>query len=230
MTSHYWCLNKNSQYLLLRDKVTNNKTEMTQIFGDFIEDLSDGQEYLIIGFSPSTIPLEQRWRNNSLSADFLANYLTTFFTGPQEDASADESNLLEDTNQKRVEIKSAVSYIANELIENAMKFNDYNSEHPISLGLQLHNDKVIFITTNSLQEENVQKFQKTIHELTTCDPQELYIKRLEENAENDGIDESSQLGFLTMMSDYMTKIGWKFETVQKSPKVISVTTMVQLEV
>ncbi|MGB7439560.1 MAG: DUF6272 family protein [Coleofasciculaceae cyanobacterium] len=202
---------------------------MTQIFGDFIEDLSDGQEYLIIGFSPSTIPLEQRWRNNSLSADFLANYLTTFFAGLEEDASSDESNLLESTSKKQMEIKSAVSYIANELIENAMKFNDYNSDCPISLGLQLHDDRVIFITTNSIKAVNVPQFQEIIKELTTVDPQELYIKRLEQNAEND-VSEASQLGFLTMMSDYMTKIGWKFETVQKNPEVVSVTTMVQLEV
>jgi hypothetical protein len=52
--------------------------DMIQTFGDFIE-LPASQEYLIIGFSPSSIPLKQRWRNNGLSADFMADYLATFF-------------------------------------------------------------------------------------------------------------------------------------------------------
>ena len=89
---------------------------MIQIFGDFIEQ-PPSQEYLIIGFSPSSIPLKQRWRNNGLSADFLADYLTTFFPGNEDDPS---------TIERQAEIKSAVSYIANELLENAMKFNDAN--------------------------------------------------------------------------------------------------------
>ena len=33
-----------------------------------------------------------------------------------------------------------------------------------------------------------------------------------------------------MMSDYMARLGWKFETVQKDPEVVAVTTMVQLPV
>ncbi|HSF76291.1 MAG TPA: ATP-binding protein, partial [Microcoleus sp.] len=72
---------------------------MTQIFGDFIEQPAS-QEYLIMGFSPSSVPLKQRWRNNGLSADFLADYLTTFFPGNQDDPS---------TIERQAEIKSAVS-------------------------------------------------------------------------------------------------------------------------
>ena len=99
---------------------------MAQFFGDCIEDIPTSQEYLILGFSPSSVPLKQRWRNNGLSADFLADYLTTFFPG-------DEENPI--TVVQQAEIKSAVSYIANELLENAMKFSDENSEQPISIAL-----------------------------------------------------------------------------------------------
>jgi hypothetical protein len=48
------------------------------VLGNFIENLPPSQEYLILSFSPSSIPLKQRWRNNCLSADFLADYLSTF--------------------------------------------------------------------------------------------------------------------------------------------------------
>ncbi|MGC8711268.1 MAG: hypothetical protein ACP5RH_02650 [Leptodesmis sp.] len=39
---------------------------------------------------------------------------------------------------------------------------------------------------------------------------------------------SSGLGLLTMMTDYLAKLGWKFETINTDPQIILVTTMVQL--
>ncbi len=193
---------------------------MTQIFGDFIDDLPPSQEYLIVGFSPSSVPLKQRWRNNGLSADFLADYFTTFFPSSQSDRTESD---------RQAEIKSAVSYIANELLENAIKFNDETSQYPISIHLQLHNDKLVFLTTNSISAEAAEKFQAFIQELMTSDPNELYIHQLEKSAEDES-NTISSLGILTMINDYLAEIGWKFETVQKETKVITVTTMVQLAV
>jgi hypothetical protein len=192
---------------------------MIQIFGDFIEQAAS-QEYLIIGFSPSSIPLKQRWRNNGLSADFLADYLTTFFPGNEDEPS---------TVNRQAEIKSTVSYIANELLENAMKFNDENSDYPIDIKLQLESDGLIFVVANSISPQAVGKFQAYIQELLASNPTELYLKQLEKNAADDNCTGSS-LGLLTMLSDYTAKIGWKFETVQQDPEVITVTTMVQWKV
>lgn len=192
---------------------------MTQIFGDFIEQPAS-QEYLIIGFSPSSVPLKQRWRNNGLSADFLADYLTTFFPGNEDDPS---------TIERQAEIKSAVSYIANELLENAMKFNDETSEYPIDIKLQLESDGVIFSVANSISPQAVDKFQAYIQHLLASEPSELYIERLEKNAADDNCTNSG-LGLLTMLTDYSAKLGWKFQTVHKDPEVIAVTTMVQLTV
>jgi hypothetical protein len=192
---------------------------MRQIFGDFTEELPVSQEYLMVQFSPSSVPLKQRWRNNGLSADFIANYLTTFFPGEAEPNAPD----------KRVEIKSAVSYITNELIENAMKLNDETSKHPVSISLQLHSDRLVFITTNAICQERVRKFQAFLQELTTSDPLDLYIRQLEKNAE-DETSTASGLGFLTMINDYMAKIGWKFEPLAQESDIIAVTTMVQLAV
>ena len=191
---------------------------MIQIFGEFIKELSTNQEFLLLGFSTNSAPLKQRWRNNGLSADFMGDYLTTFFP-----ASEDEPP----TINRQAEIKSTVSYIANELLENAMKFSNEASQYPISLMLQLHTDKLVFLSTNSISPQSVESFQAFLEELTTSDPSELYIRQLEKNAEDES-GSSSRLGFLTMMNDYLTKLGWKFETVQKDPEVITVTTMVQL--
>jgi hypothetical protein len=192
---------------------------MIQIFGDFI-DRPNSHEYLIIGFSPSSIPLQQRWRNNGLSADFLADYLTTFFPGNEGEPT---------TIYRQAEIKSAVSYIANELLENAMKFNDETSQYPIDIKLHLESDGLIFSVANSISPLAVGKFQVYIQELLAGDPSELYIQQLEKNAADEN-STASGLGLLTLLSDYTAKIGWKFETVQKDPEIIAVTTMVQLKV
>ncbi|WP_445248850.1 DUF6272 family protein [Microcoleus sp. OTE_8_concoct_300] len=192
---------------------------MIQTFGDFIE-LPASQEYLIIGFSPSSIPLKQRWRNNGLSADFMADYLATFFPGNEDDSS---------TLERQAEIKSAVSYIANELLENAMKFNNQTSEYPINIKLQLESDGVIFSVVNSISPQAVDKFQAYIQQLLASEPSELYIQQLEKNAADESCTDSG-LGLLTMLTDYTAKIGWKFQTVHQDPEVIAVTTMVQLRV
>jgi hypothetical protein len=193
--------------------------DMIQTFGDFIE-LSGSQEYLIIGFSPSSVPLKQRWRNNGLSADFMADYLATFFPGNEDDSSAIE---------RQAEIKSAVSYIANELLENAMKFNNESSEYPINIKLQLECGGVIFSVVNSISPQAVDKFQAYIQKLLASEPSELYIQQLEKNAVEESCTDSG-LGLLTMLTDYTAKIGWKFQTVHQDPEVIAVTTMVQLRV
>lgn len=190
---------------------------MTKIFGHFIDKTFNSEEYLILGFSPSSIPLQQRWRNNGLSADFLADYMTTFFPN---DTNADGV-------EKQDEIKSAVSYIANELLENAMKFNDPNSQHPISIQIQLHTDYIGFSVTNSISQQASETFQAYLQKLIHSDPQALYIQQLEFNAEQESCS-GSGLGLLTMINDYMAKVGWKFQTIKKDKEILIVSTMVQL--
>lgn len=150
----------------------------------------------------------------------MADYLATFFPGNEDDSS---------TIERQAEIKSAVSYIANELLENAMKFNNESSEYPINIKLQLENDGVLFSVANSISRQGVDKFQAYIQQLLASEPSELYIQQLEKNAVEESCTDSG-LGLLTMLTDYSAKIGWKFQTVHKDPEVIAVTTMVQLRV
>ncbi|MDM8566054.1 ATP-binding protein [Candidatus Halobeggiatoa sp. HSG11] len=190
---------------------------MIQTFGNFIEKPEDSEGYLVIGFSPNSIPIRQRWRNNGLSADFLADYIVSFFPKTKDYPSNIE---------KRTEIKGIVSYVANELMENAMKFSDPESSFPISIQLQLYDDNIEFFVTNSVLKYSVAEFQDYIQKILSSDTQELYINQLEHNAENENNDDSG-LGLLTMINDYMAKIGWKFEITNQ--KTI-VTTTVQLSI
>lgn len=198
---------------------------MTQIFGDFISEFPPEHDSLELTFTPTSRPIKQRWRSNRLSAHFVADYLSNFLP-------VDEDELSHDKRKKNS--NGAVSYVANELLENAMKFNDEQSQEKVKFGIHFFENievTAVIFTTNSVKLERANKFKAFIDEVLSCDPdelKELYIKQIEKSAESDS--ESSGLGLLTMMIDYAAKIGWKFETISHNPNAIAVTTLVQIAV
>ena len=198
---------------------TKENSTVTQTFGDFLE-IPLNEEHLTLGFSPSSIPIKERWRNNGLSADFMADYLTTFFPKDENDSK---------TSQRQLEIKDSVSYIANELLENAMKYCDDTFEYPITIHIQLESDEIRLFVDNSISTAAAEKFQHFIKEFTASDPEEFYFHQLENNVQEENTT-GSGLGFVTMVKDYYAKVGWKFQTVLQDKPVITVTTMVQLQV
>ena len=190
---------------------------MPKIFGNFIE-AGDTQEYLIISSSALLLPMQERWHNYSLSADFLASYWGTFFP-----AHTTESG------HRRAEVQDAVSYIANELLENAIKFSYEPVEIPVKIGIYLTHDRLRFYVTNSVNPQTVGEFQQYIQTVLTEDPGELYIRQLERNASDEHSIES-RLGFLTLLNDYEVELAWKFEHFQQNSENVIVTTMVELEI
>jgi hypothetical protein len=186
-------------------------------FGDFTEPDSNVREYLIIGFSPSSVPIRRRWRNNSLSADFMADYVTTFF--PAEDS----------TDQHQcAEIKDAVSYIANELLENAMKFSVDATKYPVDIQLYLHQKELRFYVSNTSDTLTARNLQSLIQELLTGNTEELYFQRIEAHATTGEGDTSAHVGFLTMLNNYNAQLAWRFEQAEDGPANVTVTTMVRL--
>jgi len=188
---------------------------MLKIFGDFVEEEHTKQECLIIHFSPTSIPLQQRWRNNGLSADFLAEYWTTFF--PAHDIPS---------QRKQNEITGAIGYIANELLENVMKFSYKPGDHPVRLGLYLYQDEFKFYASNAIDPQVLDTFQTYIQRLLTEDTQEMYMQQLEVNALAEESAGVSHLGLLTMVNDYDARLAFKFETDQDS--VVTMTMMTRL--
>lgn len=190
---------------------------MVQTFGNFVEDESSSREYLVVGFSSNSIPLQQLWRNNGLSASFVADFLIPFFSDAEN-----ESKAIKQRNQ----VIGAVRYTANELLENAMKFSDRASHYPISIKLDLRRDRLVLRTTNAIDFQQITSFQALIQNLLSSNPQEQFIHQLEKNRQEGW--SNSGLGLLTIMNDYAGIPGWKFETIQQNPRVITVTTTVQL--
>jgi hypothetical protein len=196
---------------------------MPQIFGDFVESFPPAQDSLELTFTPNSLPIKKRWRSNRLSANFMADYFSNFLPVDEDDPA----------QKRRIkESKGAVSYVANELLENAIKFNNQGTNFKIKFGIYFIEEAdltAVLFATNSVSAEGLDKFQKFIQELLCSDPEKLYVQQIEKSAEEENSG-ASGLGFLTMINDYSAKLGWKFEIVQKEPKMIAVTTMVLVPV
>jgi hypothetical protein len=189
---------------------------MSDVIGAFRQPRTDLQvESLNLRFSPSSIPLQQRWRNNGLSADFLADYVTTFFPRVEDDPASET---------RRAEIKGAVNYIANELLENGMKYSAESLAFPIAILLQLDSERICFWETNTVTPNQATEYRAFIDRLMVTDPNEMYIEQLERSAEGGG----SGLGFLTMINDYAAELAWTFEPAGSDG--VTVTTCVSLAI
>lgn len=194
---------------------------MVQVFGDFVESTRK-QENLTLGFSPSSVPIQERWRNNGLSADYIAEYLITVL-------NADENE--SENAEYLADIKSSASYIANELLENGMKYCNGQTHHPVTFHIELAANEIRFFLENTVIPSSAEKLKDFIEELNNSDPLELYIRQLERTAEAELEDNtSSGLGFLSIINDYSAKLGWKFQTLEQNPLLMSVTTLVRLMV
>jgi hypothetical protein len=165
---------------------------MTLIYGNFRQDLNSSEQFLVISFAPSSIPLQQRWRNNGLSADFVADYLVTFFPVDDNDSSA---------LNRQANLKGAVSYIANELLENAMKYHYETVESAITFGIHLLGKTVILFSTNCIAKIAIPSLTAAIEELLTSNLEQLYIEKLEALAEENNMSDSG-MGLLTILYDY----------------------------
>ncbi|WP_254567680.1 DUF6272 family protein [Oscillatoria sp. HE19RPO] len=194
---------------------------MSEIFGDFLHDLPPGHDYLDIGFSANARPIKNRWRNNLLSAYFVADYLATFLPIDDNDPQA---------KRRQQDYKGSVSYIANELLENTMKFHSPSDEYPVRFGIhfiEVPEKKIVLMSRNTVTLEAGDRFKAFIEKLLSSDPQELYLEHLEKNALDENSHDSG-LGFLTMINDYSAKLGWKFEPIPEHSELFLTTTLVQL--
>lgn len=199
---------------------------MSQIFGEFIEEFPLEYDSLELSFTSSSQAIKQRWRNNRLSAYFIADYCSNLLPIDKDDPQGEE---------RIKSSKDAVSYVGNELLENAMKFNEGVKPHPQKVQFGIHfledMDKVtaVIFTKNSITIQKFEEFQALIEKLLSADPNELYLQQIQETAEDEN-SEASGLGLLTTLNDYSAKLGWKFEPDPSNPQMLAVTTMAQVVV
>lgn len=191
-----------------------------ECYGDFDASPPACSDFLTLNFTLSNEHRLKRWSNYGLSADFLGDYFSAFFPGP----SLDETSI---SNRDRV--KAAVSFVANELIENAVKYGARNDALPITITLRLYGSTILLEASNPATTEHVDSYKEFVAHLLDSDPTELYFRQLETTALGSG---QSQMGLLTMINDYQARFGWRFRSVDSLESDIqrwTVTVMARLD-
>ena len=137
-------------------------------------------------------PLGLAWQHCGATSEFLGDFFALRLAGDGGDYN---------------EARHSIGYLANELLENAVKFRHGDG---ILLEASLDGERFEICIRNRIDQETACKFRELLAELTTRDPGELLIERIEENAEN-AHSSGSGLGLLTLMSDYGARLGWRFQ-------------------
>jgi hypothetical protein len=184
-----------------------------QTLGNYAEH-SGECEYLTLAFSPLSAPLQSRWRNNGLSADFLGDYVTTFLPS---------TNGMAASESRQREIKHAVTYIANELLENAMKYHERLADIPIGIHLELTSDRIAVSASNGISGAQAEQYKAFVEHLLDGDANDLLLKQQEESAAGLGSTKSC-VGLLTMIIDYGAQLGWRFEVRSPQSEMVTITT------
>ena len=192
----------------------------TQTLGNYGRTQGGRGEYLALSFSPLSAPLRSRWRNNGLSADFLGDYITTFL--PMNDSPGSRHN-------DRADIRHAVTYIANEFLENAMKYHERSVDIPIGIRLELTSERIAVSASNCTGAAQGQRYMDFANNLLQHDAGELLLEQLEKKSGSEEAKESC-VGLLTMISDYGAQLGWHFEVHPDRSELLTVTTSAVLPV
>lgn len=147
-------------------------------------------------------PLELGWVHAGATADFIG----AFFAELAAKAGLDGNDA-----------RHGISYLVNELVENAVKFRAPDAGE-VTLSARLDGAIFELLLTNIAADETAARFGAILDEIVSRDPGELLIERIEANAADDSSTGSS-LGILTLMSDYGVRMNWTFEPDAKGTLV-----------
>jgi hypothetical protein len=155
------------------------------------------------------------WRRCSLSSDFWSRYSALFVP-----ATVPPGRL------NRAELESVLAYLLNELFENCAKFSGGPVEI-VRYQAWIQSDSMTFQLTNHIEPERQPAFTHFIRELLENDPDELYFRRLEENAEANV--QGSGLGYLTLIKDYGIRFGFRFSAIGDQSVAVEVQAHVSMK-
>ncbi|KQT50256.1 ATP-binding protein [Devosia sp. BK] len=136
-------------------------------------------------------PLDLSWHHCTTTSDFLGEFFAL-----QRRGNSTQFN----------ETRHGIGYLANELLENAIKFRQPGN---IQVECSLEDARFEIKVTNLVAEDVATRFQLLLSELTSRDPGDLLIERIEANAAASS-SSGSGLGLLTLMNDYGAELGWVF--------------------
>jgi len=127
----------------------------------------------------------------------------------------------EGQRMKPAEIESAVSFILNELVENALKFNQAGD---IKITVRAGGGEVCCLVSNQIAPDSVPRLREQLCRIAHGDPGELLHQQVEKNVQS----HSSGLGYLTILADYGASLSWRLQEV--SPNTTCLEVMAQLSI
>ena len=164
---------------------------MNQTFGDTTRNNGSGAFSMRIVISDG--PLGVSWKHASETCEFLGDV----FALQHAKGGADYNDA-----------RHSIIYLVNELLENAIKFRVPGS---IRVDCSLKGGNFELTVSNDAAPEVAKRFQSLIEEITSRDPGELLIERIEAKAADES-SSGSGLGLLTLMNDYGARLGWDFRS------------------
>ena len=150
-----------------------------------------------------------KWSHCNSTADFLSAFYAGILTAGR-------------TLAQVADLSHSISYLVNELVENAVKFHTAGT---VEIEAGLDGDVFVFRIGNHIASKTATRFQTLLAEITAGDPGEMLIKRIEANAAGAG---GSGLGLLTLMSDYGARLTWRFSSNGSSADSVFIETLARL--
>jgi hypothetical protein len=172
---------------------------MSLVFGDTQANNGTGAFGMSIVLSEG--PLTLGWHHASATCEFLGDIFATQHAKSGQDYS---------------EARHSIIYLVNELLENAVKFR---SPGDIELSCSLENGNFELLVKNCTSSQVASGFHLLLAEVTSRDPGELMIERIEANAADES-SSASGLGILTLLNDYGARLGWTFHDAPRDGEVI----------
>lgn len=184
---------------------------MNRTFGHATPPLDALESSLELQLRAETLPL--RWSDCSATANFLSAYHGSLFRERLTPAGAND-------------LAHSVAYLANELMENAVKFRDAGD---IDVQAGLLGPDYLLRVSHHVTAEKAAAFSALLEEITQGDPGELLIERIEANADSPSSG-GSGLGLLTLMNDYRVRFSWDFSPAETGPERFLLQTLARLPV
>lgn len=167
-------------------------------FGDTAR--NNGSDAFAMRIVMSDGPLGVSWQHASETCEFLGDV----FALRHAKGGADYNDA-----------RHSIIYLVNELLENAIKFR---VPGVIRVECSLEDGNFEAVVSNDTAPEVAARFQNLIEEITSRDPGELLIERIEANAADEN-SSGSGLGLLTLMNDYGARLGWDFRSAASGAAV-----------
>ncbi len=171
---------------------------MTTLYG--LADLTIGTGENVTRLRLFDGPLDLSFKHCAITSDFVAEFVALRYLA---------------SRSLYREVRHNVGYLTNELIENAVKFRE-GGEVLVEASIEANTFRAK--VSNFIDKATAQRFQHLLSEITTGDPGERLIERIEANAMQASMS-SSGLGLLTLMSDYGAHFAWVFGSREQGHKI-----------